>query len=341
MSEKVKPGTATVSFSRRAVVGGLAALTALSMAGVAAPALAQASDYPNKPIKLIVPFPPGGSTDMVGRLIGNLLAERLGQSVIVENRGGASGTIGSATGAKADPDGYTLVLSGVGSHAIGYSLYPSMGYTDDDWAHISLLASGPNVLVVHPDFEAKTLEDFLRLAKEKPGEFNYASSGSGSSGHLSMELLKQKSGTDIVHIPFKGGAAAVTAVLGQQVNALMLNQDNVLPHVKAGKLRALAVTSAERNPAYPDVPTVAEKGYPDYSALSFFGLSAPAGTPAPIIERLHRETVEALKDKELRDKLEQVGFVVVGNSPAEYSKFLKDEIQKWSETVKVSGAKMD
>lgn len=341
MSEKVKPATVQPSFSRRAVVGGLAALTALSMAGLATPTLAQTSEWPSKPIRLIVPFPPGGSTDMVGRLIGNLLAERLGQSVVVENRGGASGTIGSNTAAKAEPDGYTLVLSGVGSHAIGYSLYPSMGYTDDEFAHISLLASGPNVLVVNPEFEAQTFEDFLRLAKEKPGVFNYASSGSGSSGHLSMELLKQKSGADIVHIPFKGGAAAVTAVLGNQVNALMLNQDNVLPHVQAGKLRALAVTSSERNPVYPDVPTIAEMGFPDYSALSFFGLSAPAGTPAPIIDRLHKETVEALKDKDLREKLEQVGFVVVGSSPEEYSQFLKDEIAKWAETVKASGAQMD
>ncbi len=341
MSRKMKLAAAPQSYSRRAVVGGLAALTALSMAGAAAPALAQASDWPSKPIRLIVPFPPGGSTDMVGRLIGNLLAERLGQSVVVENRGGASGTIGSNTAAKADPDGYTLLLSGVGSHAIGYSLYPSMGYTDDDFAHISLLASGPNVLVVNPDFEAKTFEDFIRLAKENPGKYNYASSGSGSSGHLSTELLKQKADVDILHIPFKGGAAAVTAVIGNQVNALMLNQDNVLPHVRAGKLRALAVTSSERNPVYPDVPTIAEMGFPDYSALSFFGLSAPAGTPAPIIERLHRETVEALKDKDLRDKLEQVGFVVVGSSPEEYSQFLKDEIAKWAETVKSSGAQMD
>lgn len=341
MLKRMKRAAALHSSTRRAVMGGLAALTALSMAGVAAPALAQEADWPNKPIRLIVPFPPGGSTDMVGRLIGNLLAERLGQSVVVENRGGASGTIGSNTAAKADPDGYTLLLSGVGSHAIGYSLYPAMGYTDDDFAHISLLASGPNVLVVNPEFEAQTFEDFIRLAKENPGKFNYASSGSGSSGHLSTELLKQKAGVDIVHIPFKGGAAAVTAVIGNQVNALMLNQDNVLPHVRAGKLRALAVTSSERNPVYPDVPTIAEMGFPDYSALSFFGLSAPTGTPAPIIERLHRETVEALKDKDLREKLEQVGFVVVGSTPEEYSQFLKDEIAKWSETVKSSGAQMD
>jgi len=341
MAKEEKQGTAPRSLVRRAVIGGMASLAALTMAGIAAPALAQQSDWPSKPIRLIVPFPPGGSTDMVGRLIGNLLSERLGQTVVVENRGGASGTIGSSVAAKADPDGYTLLLSGVGSHAIGYSLYPAMGYTDDDFAHISLLATGPNVLVVNPEFEAETFKDFLRVVKENPGKYTYASSGSGSSGHLSMELLKQQGDLDIMHIPFKGGAAAVTAVIGNQVNALVLNQDNVLPHVRAGKVRALAVTSAERNPAYPDIPTVAESGFPDYSANSFFGLSAPAGTPQPIIDRLHRETVEALNDPELRQKLEQVGFVVVGNTPDEFSKFLKDEIEKWSATVKASGAKMD
>lgn len=326
--------------ARRALLGGMAAVAALSLLGASAPVLA-ADDWPSKPVRLIVPFPPGGSTDMVGRLLGNLLAERLGQSVVIENRGGASGTIGSNIAAKAAPDGYTLVLSGVGSHAIGYSLYPEMGYTDDDVAHISLLATGPNVLVVNPAFEAETFEDFLRVVKENPGKFVYASSGSGSSGHLSMELMKQMGDLDIVHAPYKGGAAATTAVMGDQVSALVLNQDNVLPHVRAGKLRALAVTSAERNPVYPDVPTVAESGFPGYSANSFFGLSAPAGTPPAIIDRLHRETVAALQDPDLRQKLEQVGFVVVGNSPDEFSQFMKDEITKWRETVERSGAKMD
>lgn len=340
MSNTVKNSAPPCLPGRRTLLGCIATAAALTMLGAPAPALA-ADDWPSRPIHLIVPFPPGGSTDMVGRLLGNLLSERLGQSVVIENRGGASGTIGSNVAAKADPDGYTLVLSGVGSHAIGYSLYPSMGYTDDDVAHISLLATGPNVLVVNPAFEGETFEDFLRIVKKDPGKFVYASSGSGSSGHLSMELMKQMGGLDVVHAPYKGGAAAITAVMGDQVSALMLNQDNVLPHVRAGKLRALAVTSAERNPVYPDVPTVAESGFPGYAANSFFGLSAPAGTPAPVIERLHRETVAALKDPDLRQKLEQVGFVVVGNSPAEFSQFMKDEIAKWRETVEKSGAKMD
>lgn len=340
MLNKSKHRVPSHSPVRRAVLGSMAALAAFSMMGTSLPVMA-ADDWPSKPLRLIVPFPPGGSTDMVGRLVANLLAERLGQSVVVENRGGASGTIGSNIAAKAAPDGYTLVLSGVGSHAIGYSLYPQMGYTDDDIQHISLLATGPNVLVVNPDFEAQTFEDFLRVVKENPGKFVYASSGSGSSGHLSMELMKQMGGLDLVHAPYKGGAAATTAVMGDQVSALMLNQDNLLPHVQAGKLRALAVTSAERNPVYPDVPTVAESGFPGYAANSFFGLSAPAGTPAPIVERLHKETVAALNDPDLRQKLEQVGFVVVGNTPDEFSQFMKDEISKWAETVKKSGAKMD
>lgn len=328
-------------FLRRLVLGSAAVLAAVATLGVPAAAFAQADNWPSKPIRLVVPFPPGGSTDAVGRMLGNLLAERLGQSVVIENRGGASGTIGSNVVAKSDPDGYTLLLSGVGSNAIGYSLYSQIAYQDAEFAHVSLLATGPNVLVVNPNFQARTFEDFIRLVKENPGKFTYASSGSGSSGHLSMEMLKQVAGLDIVHAPYKGGAAAVTAVMGDQVQALVLNQDNLLPHVQAGKLRALAVTGAKRNPAYPGIPTVAESGYPGYSAESFFGLSAPAGTPAPVVEKLNRETVAAMNDPGIREKLEQVGFVVVAGSPQEFSRFITDEIQKWGDTVKKSGAKMD
>lgn len=334
-------GHAHTSMQRRAVLfAGMAALatTLLSAPGVST---AQAHEWPSKPIRLVVPFPPGGSTDAVGRMLGAQLAERLGQSVVIENRGGASGTIGSNVVAKADPDGYTLLLSGVGSNAIGYSLYKEIAYQDSEFAHVSLLAAGPNVLVVNPSFGAKTFKDFIQLVKDNPGKFTYASSGSGSSGHLSMEMLKQVAGLDIVHAPYKGGAAATTAVMGDQVQALVLNQDNLLPHVQAGKLRALAVTGGKRNPAYPDIPTVAESGYPGYSAESFFGLSAPAGTPKPIIDKLHQATVASMQDPGIRQKLEQVGFVVVANSPAEFSKFMTDEIAKWRDTVEKSGAKMD
>lgn len=330
----------TLALRRRTGLAAMAVVTAVSAMALPT-AHAQETDWPNKPIRMVVPFPPGGSTDAVGRMLGNLLADRLGQSVVIENRGGASGTIGSNVVAKADPDGYTLLLSGVGSNAIGYSLYDNIAYQDAEFAHVSLLATGPNVLVVNPNFQAKTFEDFIRIVKENPGKFTYASSGSGSSGHLSMEMLKQVAGLDIVHAPYKGGAAAVTAVMGDQVQALVLNQDNLLPHVQAGKLRALAVTSLKRNPAYPDVPTVAESGYPGYSAESFFGLTAPAGTPPEVMEKLNRETVAAMNDPSIRSKLEEVGFVVVANRPEEFSRFIQDEIAKWGDTVKKSGAKMD
>lgn len=330
----------TLALRRRTGLAAMAVVTAVSAMALPT-AHAQETDWPNKPIRMVVPFPPGGSTDAVGRMLGNLLADRLGQSVVIENRGGASGTIGSNVVAKADPDGYTLLLSGVGSNAIGYSLYDNIAYQDAEFAHVSLLATGPNVLVVNPNFQAKTFEDFIRIVKENPGKFTYASSGSGSSGHLSMEMLKQVAGLDIVHAPYKGGAAAVTAVMGDQVQALVLNQDNLLPHVQAGKLRALAVTSLKRNPAYPAVPTVAESGYPGYSAESFFGLTAPAGTPPEVMEKLNRETVAAMNDPSIRSKLEEVGFVVVANRPEEFSRFIQDEIAKWGDTVKKSGAKMD
>lgn len=328
------------SRQRRILLSGMAGLLAISAFGPSA-ALAVPTDWPSKPIRLVVPFPPGGSTDTVGRMLGNLLSERLGQSVIIENRGGASGTIGSDVVAKAQPDGYTLLLSGVGSNAIGYSLYEHINYQDSEFAHVSLLATGPNVLVVHADSEAETFEDFVRMVKENPDKYTYASSGSGSSGHLSMELLKQVAELDIMHVPYKGGAAAVTAVMGGHVNALVLNQDNLLPHVEAGAVRALAVTSLERNPVYPDVPTIAESGYPDFSAESFFGLTAPAGTPPGIIEKLNRETAAAMNDPGIRERLEQIGFVVVAGSPDAFSQFIDAEIEKWSETVANAGAEID
>jgi tripartite-type tricarboxylate transporter receptor subunit TctC len=314
---------------------------ALAMLGLAGAAQAQTSDWPSHPIRLVVPFPPGGSTDAVGRLIAAELGKALKQTVIVENKGGANGNIGSDVVAKASPDGYTLLLSGVGSNAINYSLYATMPYKDSDFAHISLLATGPNVLVANPDFPAKTFKDFIALAKADPGKYTHASSGSGSSGHLAMEMLKQAAGIDLVHVPYKGGAAAITDTIAGRVSVLFLNQDNVLPQVKAGKLRALAVASEKRNPAYPDTPTIAESGYPGFAAESWFGLSAPAKTPPAVIQRLSDATRTALADAALRQKLEAVGFVVVGDSPRQFSDFVTAEIAKWGKAAKESGARMD
>nr|WP_236844370.1 MULTISPECIES: tripartite tricarboxylate transporter substrate binding protein [unclassified Bordetella] len=300
-----------------------------------------AQDWPNKPVRLVVPFPAGGSTDAVGRLLAAELAKDLGQNVIVENKGGANGNIGSDAVAKSEGDGYTLLLSGVGSNAINYSIYKSMPYSDKDFKHVSLLARGPNVLVANPEFPAKTFKEFIELAKAEPGKYTHASSGSGSSGHLAMEMLKQAAGIDLMHVPYKGGAAAITDTIGGRVSVLFLNQDNLLPQVQSGKLRALAVASEKRNPAYPDTPTIAESGYPGFAAESWFGLSAPAGTPDAVVDRLNKATVKALSNPELRNKLESVGFVIVASNPQEFSTFVSNEIDKWGKAAKESGATLD
>ncbi|HCW17303.1 MAG TPA: ABC transporter substrate-binding protein, partial [Achromobacter sp.] len=237
--------------------------------------------------------------------------------------------------------GYTLLLSGVGSNAISYAVYQNMPYRNSDFAHISLLATGPNVLVANMEFPGKTFADFIRLARENPGKYTHASSGSGSSGHLAMEMLKQDAKIDLVHVPYKGGAAAITDMIGGRVSVMFLNQDTLLPQVTSGKLRALAVASAKRNPAYPDIPTVAESGYPGFSAESWFGLSAPAKTPPAVIQRLNQATVKALASPEIRQKLESVGFVVVGDDPKSFSAFVDNEITKWGKAAKASGARMD
>ncbi len=324
------------NFYRRyllAVVGALVAST------LALPLAAQT--WPAKPIKIVVPFPPGGSTDNVGRLLSVELGKLLNQTVIVENKGGANGNIGADQVAKSAADGYTLLLSGVGSNAINYSLYSKMPFSDKDFAHVSLLATGPNVLVANPEFPAKTFKDFIALAKANPGKYSNASSGSGSSGHLAMELLKQAAGIDTLHVPYKGGAAAITDVIGGQIPLLFINQDNALPQVQAGKLRALAVASLERNPVYPDVPTVAESGFPGFSAVSWFGLSAPAGTSKDIIQKLNEATVKAMNMAEVKTRLQSVGFVVVASSPAQFSGFVTAEIAKWGKAAKASGAQLD
>ncbi|MFD4840584.1 Bug family tripartite tricarboxylate transporter substrate binding protein [Achromobacter sp. NPDC058515] len=322
----------------------LAILAAAAMGAVAmlpGALMAQAGTWPARQLKLVVPFPAGGSTDSVGRLLAAELSKELGQTVVVENKGGANGNIGSDVVAKAEPDGYTLLLSGVGSNAISYAVYQNMPYRNTDFAHISLLATGPNVLVANNEFPGKTFADFIKLARENPGKYTHASSGSGSSGHLAMEMLKQDAKIDLVHVPYKGGAAAITDLIGGRVSVLFLNQDALLPQVASGKVRALAVASAKRNPAYPDTPTVAESGYPGFSAESWFGLSAPAKTPPAVIDRLNQATVKALSSPEIRQKLESVGFVVVGNDPKSFSAFVDVEIAKWGKAAKASGAKLD
>ena len=304
--------------------------------------VAHAQAYPNKPIRIMVPFPPGGSTDIMARNLATELSKSLGQPVVVENKAGANGNIGSAEVAKAAPDGYSLLLTGVGTNAINHSLYPSMPYDSlRDFEHITLLAEGPNVLLVNPNFPAKSVQELIALAKAQPGKLNYGSNGNGSSGRLAMEMLRQATGIDMVHVPYKGGGPSMLALIAGEVPMLFTNQDQALPQVKAGKVRAIGVASEKRNPAYPDVPTIAEQGIPGFAAVSWFGLSAPAKTPPDIIKKLHAETVKAINQPEFRSKLEANGFVVVGNTPDQFHAFVKSENEKWGKAVKASGATVD
>ncbi|HAL40598.1 MAG TPA: ABC transporter substrate-binding protein [Polaromonas sp.] len=319
--------------------GACLTLGLLAFAACAQTAFAQA--WPAKqPIRIVVPFPAGGSTDAAGRMLAAELTKSLGQTVVVENRGGANGNIGAENIARSAPDGYSLLISGVGSNAINYSLYGKMPYANKDFAHISLMTTGPNVLVANPNFPANNVEELIALARSKPGKLTHASSGNGSSGHLAMEMLKQVAGINLIHVPYKGGAPAITDTMAGHVDLLFINQDNALPQVRAGKLKILAVASLERNSAYPDTPTIAET-IPGFSATSWFGLSAPAGTPPEIIARLQRETVKALAQPAVRQQLESLGFVVVGNTPQQFTEFVKREIEKWGQAVKVSGAHVD
>ena len=316
-------------------------VTLLTTAGFICAPLLHAQAWPNKTIKFVVPFPPGGSTDAVGRQLAQELSKSLGQPVIVENKGGANGNIGSDFVAKAAPDGYTFLVSGVGSNAINYSLYRSMPFADKDFAHVSLLATGPNVLVVNPEFPAKTFAEFITMVKASPGKYSHASSGNGSSGHLAMKMLELASGISLVHVPYKGGGPAIMDTIAGQVPILFINQDNALPQVQAGKLRALAVASLERNPVYPTVPTIAESGFPDFSAVSWFGLTAPAGTPKDVIQKLSEATAKAMNQPEMKQRLQAQGFVVVAGTPQQFTDFVQAEIAKWSKAAKVSGAQVD
>ncbi len=316
------------------------ALAAVFLVAQAGPASAQA--YPNKPIRIMVPFPPGGSTDSMARNLAAELSKSLGQPVVVENKAGANGNIGSGEIAKAAPDGYSLLLSGVGTNAINHSLYPSMSYDSlRDFEHITLLAEGPNVLIVNPNFAAKSIPELVAMAKAQPGKLNYGSNGNGSSGRLAMEMLRQATGMDMVHVPYKGGGPSMLALLAGEVPMLFTNQDHALPQVKAGKARAIGVASLKRNPAYPDIPTIAEQGVPGFSAVSWFGLSAPAKTPPEIVKKLRDETVKILNQPEFKSRLESNGFVVVGSTPEQFHAFVKAENERWGKAVKASGATVE
>lgn len=301
-----------------------------------------ADEYPSKPIRIIVPAAAAGPTEITTRLLANEITKTLKQPIIVEAKPGGGGNLGMNLVAKAPPDGYTIGIATTGTHAINQTLYKSMPFDPiKDFAPITLLVQYPLIFVVNPSVPAKNVKEFIAYAKDNPGKLNRASGGSGTSMHLSGELFQSMAGLNLPHIPYKGSAPALTDLTGGQVQLMFDSMITALPLVKDGKLRALAVTGDKRSPAVPDIPTVAESGVPGYSAVGWIGAVAPAGTPPEIINKLNAAFVAALKNPEISAKLLSQAAEPVGNTPAEFSAFIKAETQKWSKTVKESGASVD
>jgi tripartite-type tricarboxylate transporter receptor subunit TctC len=306
------------------------------------PGLAAAQAWPNKPIRLMVPFPPGGSTDIVARIVAQKLGERLGQSLVIENRGGAGGTIGTAQVAKAAPDGYTLTVASTSTHVVAPHVYAKLEYDPvKDFAPIGLMAVSPYLLVVNPALPAKTLQEFVALARKQPGKLNYASAGVGSTTHLAMEMLKTSSNTFMLHIPYNGNGPAGAAVIAGQVEAGFGSLPALLPHARSGRARALAVGTLKRSPSLPEVPTVAESGYPGFDASLWLALMAPAGTPPAIVERLNREMVALINTPETREAFDKAGTEQLTGSPADLAAMIRDGLPKYARIVKASGVKAE
>jgi tripartite-type tricarboxylate transporter receptor subunit TctC len=334
---------------RSMIVTAAVALSALS-------GLVSAQDaWPNKPIKLMVPFPAGGTSDVMGRLMGEALGKELGQQVIVDNVGGAGGTVGTLRATKGTADGYTLIQTGVGQNAVAHGLDPKLAYDSmKDFIHLTQVHSGPNVLVVNANTPFKTFKELVEFVRKNPGKLNYGFTHA-ASGHMAMELLKQRAsecpkaqkgqkdcnGFFMVGIPYRGGGPMLQDLLGGQIPLMFINQDVALPHVKSGKIRALAVSSLQRNPLYPDVPTVAESGFPDFQALSWSGLSVLKGTPQPIVDKLDAALKKIMASAEFRQRLENVGFVVPTPGSAAYTPFVQKELELWSKVIKTAGIKAE
>ena len=298
--------------------------------------------YPNKPIRLIVPFPPGGATDIIGRTLAQKLVTQLGQTVIVENRPGAGGTVGSGELLKAAPDGYTLLLGTTSTHSIAPHLYKNLGYVAErDFTPISEVATATNVLVVAPNLQVADVRQLVALAKAQPDKLNYASSGNGTIVHLQSELFKQISNTRITHVPYKGTALAMPDVMSGQVQMIFDSIVSALPHINGGKVRALAVTSAKRSPLLPNIPTVIESGLPGYEVNTYYGLYAPARTPSDIIDRLQREVAKAVQSAEVKDRFATQGAEPVGGTPAALAQTMRAEAEKWKRVIETAEVKLD
>ncbi|MDB5809398.1 MAG: hypothetical protein JWN94_1520 [Betaproteobacteria bacterium] len=315
----------------------VSALAVVAALGFCAGAAAQ--QYPTKPIRLMVPFAPGGANDVVARIVAIRLGEALGQPVVVDNRGGAGGTIGADIVAKAPPDGHTLLIASMGL-AVNAVLYPKLPYdTLKDLAPVTMVGEQPNIVVVHPSVAAKSMSELLALARAKPGQISYGSGGIGSTSHLVTVLFLQTAKLDMLHVPYKGLGPAITDLLGGQVQLVISNVSTALPHVKANKLRLLAVTTAKRFYMFPDTPTVIESGVPGYESSGWYGMLVTGGTPKPILAKLHKETVAVLNSPLIKEQFGMQGLEPVPTSPEVFGKILRSDIDKWAKVIKTSGAK--
>jgi tripartite-type tricarboxylate transporter receptor subunit TctC len=303
---------------------------------------ATAADYPTKPVRIVVPFPPGGTTDVLARIVASGLTERLGQQFIVDNRPGASGAIGTSMVAQAQPDGYTLVFATINTHGINASLFPNLPYDPiKDFAPVTIVANTPNVLMVHPSVPAKNVAEVIALAKAEPGKLNFGSTSLGGSPHMSGELFKMMAQIDIVHVPYKGGGPMLTDLIGGHIQMAFDNLPSSMGHIRAGDVRAIAVTTAERLPSAPEIPTMRESGLPDYEVAAWFGLLAPAGTPPEVVTRLNQSIGEILHSPEGGKRLADLGAEPVGNTPEEVAGVIAYEVDRWRKVVQATGVKVD
>lgn len=327
----------THQFSRRTGLKALAA-AALTVAGMGS---AVAQEFPNKPITMIVPFSAGGTTDILARIVGQALGQELGETIIIENKPGAGGNIGAQQAARAKADGYTLFMGTVGTHAINQALYKKLPYDPaKDFAPLSRVANVPNLLVAHPSRPYKTVQEMIAFAKANPGDVTYGSPGSGASPHVSGALFQSMTGAEMTHVPYKGSAPAISDLLGNQIAVMFDNMPSAIQHVRSGKLRPIAVTSPQRSPELPEVPTIAEAGVPGYEAMSWFGLWAIAGTPQPILDKLHVSLSKVLKDPAVVKKIADQGGSITIDTPEQFTTFIQGEAAKWGKVVKDSGAEV-
>ena len=299
-----------------------------------------AQSWPTKPVKFIVPYPPGGGTDVIARIVQEPMSQALGQQIIIENRGGAGGSVGTALAAQAPADGYTVLFT-LSSHTINPAIYPKLAFdTEKDFLPVSLVASLPQILVANPNFPVKSVKDVIELAKAKPGEIPYASVGNGSPGHFAGSMMAGSAGVKMIHIPYKGGGPAVTDTIGGQVPLLWVSIPAAATFVKSGKLKALAVSTVNRSPLFPDVPTMAELGFKDFEVDSWYAMFVPAKTPKPIIETLYKAAIKALDQPGIKDKLMAQGAVAVGSTPAQLGETVSKELVKWRQVAKEAGIQM-